>query len=233
MSKSIYDKVKEGRQFRSCTLECRKQENENDNSCIVEGYATTFDEPYLMGEGENIRVFEKISKNAFDNCDMDDVIFQYDHEGRVYARLSNGTLKLNTDEHGLKVWADLGGTEEGRKLYDEIRKGYTTKMSFCFIVRGEEEEKRKADDGKVEYTRIITDISKLYDVSAVSIPANGGTDISARSFVDGVINEYEKREAERLQNEQEENEKRLAEEKKEKERQERERLALSIEFGLN
>ena len=59
------------------------------------------------------------------------VVMQYDHEGRVFARLSNGTLQLESDEHGLKVRADLSGTELGRNLYEEIKGGYTTKMSFA------------------------------------------------------------------------------------------------------
>ena len=37
-------------------------------------------------------------------------------------------------------------------------------------------------------------IKKVYDVSAVSYPANADTDISARSYFDGVI-EAERREA--------------------------------------
>lgn len=227
--KIISEKIKEGRVFRACNLECRKAENEEEQSFIVEGYASTFNDPYLMGENDEIRVLEQVDRNAFDKCDMSDVIFQYDHQGRVFARLSNNTLRVSTDEHGLRIWADLGGTEEGRKLYDEIRKGYTTRMSFCFIVRGDSEEARKAEDGKTEYIRTITDISKLYDVSAVSIPANDGTEISARAYVDGVISEYEKREAERLQEEQDEEEKRQREEK---ERKERERLALEMSFSL-
>lgn len=45
------------------------------------------------------------------------------------------------------------------------------------------------------HTRRILKIRKVYDVSAVSFPANPSTDISARSWLDGVI-EAEK--AERL-----------------------------------
>ena len=40
---------------------------------------------------------------------------------------------------------------------------------------------------KKEHLRTVTKIRKLYDVSAVSIPANPGTEISARSFAEGVI----------------------------------------------
>ena len=45
-------------------------------------------------------------------------------------------------------------------------------------------------------TRTILKIKKVYDVSAVTFPADADTDISARSFVDGVI---AKETAERLE----------------------------------
>ena len=45
--------------------------------------------------------------------------------------------------------------------------------------------------------RTITKISKIYDVSAVSIPANDQTSISARSFADSVIRQIEAERKER------------------------------------
>jgi hypothetical protein len=54
------------------------------------------------------------------------------------------------------------------------------------------------EDGKTILTRTITDIGKLYDVSAVSIPANDATSISVRTFVNG---EIERLKAERLEQE--------------------------------
>ena len=120
---------------------------------------------------------------------------QYDHHGRVFARLSNGTLQLEADEHGLKVRADLGGTEIGRQLYEEIKGGYTNKMSFGFTVADDDTVQDGAD-----YLRTIRSIGRLFDVSAVSIPANDLTEISARSHCDGVIAEIE---AERLRAEEE------------------------------
>ena len=53
-------------------------------------------------------------------------------------------------------------------------------MSWAFTVAEEEYDKETR-------TRIIKRIKKVYDVSAVSIPANDGTIISARSFINGVI----------------------------------------------
>lgn len=122
---------------------------------------------------------------------------QYDHQGRVFARISNKTLTVSTDEKGLFIEADLGGTELGRQLYDEIRGGYTDKMSFGFIVDRDEELRTETADGRVRILRTITGIAKLFDVSAVSIPANNGTSISVstRGRIDGAIEEVR---AERL-----------------------------------
>ena len=131
-------------------------------------------------------MFEQVDARAFDNTDITDVIMQYDHEGRVFARISNGTLELTPDEHGLHVRADLGGTEIGRQLYEEIKGGYTSKMSFGFTVESDE-RLTKNEDGVETILRTITGIRKLYDVSAVSLPANNATEISARAFCEGVI----------------------------------------------
>lgn len=141
---------------------------------------------------------------------MSDVIMQYDHEGRVFARSRNNTLNVGTDEKGLLIEADLGGTEIGRELYEEIRGGYTDKMSFGFTVASDEIESNKAQDGRDEYLRTITGIKKLYDVSAVSLPANEGTSISARTL-DLIDGEIERIRAERLEAEKIELERRRAE----------------------
>lgn len=195
---NIDEKINNGREYRNFQVpfEIRAKEEEG---MIVEGYATTFNEKYLLWEEDGYEVWEQVDSRAFDETDMSDVIMQYNHEGRVFARLSNGTLELDADEHGLKVRADLGGTEIGRQLYEEIKGGYTNKMSFGFTVKTDDVENKK-EDAKTVITRTITDIAKLYDVSAVSIPANDGTTISARSFSDGVIAEAE---AERMRAEEE------------------------------
>lgn len=155
---------------------------------IVEGYATTFNQPYLLFDGRYYKVWEQIAPTAFAECDMSDVIMQYDHEGRVFARNKNGTLTLTVDSIGLKITANLGGTDIGRQLYQEIKGGYTDKMSFGFVVAEDQRVCTEDHENDVEtITRTITKIKKLYDVSAVSIPANDMTSISARRYADGVI----------------------------------------------
>lgn len=184
---------KSEREYRNLAELLAPQEGEKR----VTGYATTFDQPYKLWGDNAFELWEVVDKNAFDNTDMADVIMQYNHEGRVFARTKNNTLSLRSDEHGLLINAELGGTEIGRQLYEEIKGGYTDKMSFGFTVRGDEWSD-KTEDGVEIRTRRITDIGKLYDVSAVSIPANDSTSISVRSLVDG---EIEKLKAERLERE--------------------------------
>ena len=189
--------VKNDREYRDMTMEIRSAETEEveqEERKIVRGYASTFNEPYTLYENDDWRFDEVVDSKAFDNTDMSDVIMQYDHEGRVFARNRNKTLDLTTDEHGLKITAYLGGTDIGRQLYQEIKGGYTDRMSFAFTVSDDKRE-RETIDGKIVVTRRILGFRKLYDVSAVSTPANNSTSISARSFVDGVIAELE---AERL-----------------------------------
>lgn len=180
--KTIQNKLDEGRQYR------RVMGIELGDEMVVEGYASTFNEPYeLYRDGEYV-VYEQIDARAFDDADMSDVIMQYNHEGRVFARNSNGTLTLTPDEKGLRIRADLGGTEIGRQLYEEIKGGYTDKMSFGFRV-GEDKRDITETADNITVMRTITKIEKLYDVSAVSIPANDATSISARSSGEGVIAE--------------------------------------------
>ena len=185
MSKDIDIKIEEGRSYRDMEVRIR-QDSEN----IVEGYATTFNDPYLLWRDGNYEVWEQIDRDAFVGADMKDVIMQYNHEGRVFARKSNNTLTVQPDDKGLFIAADLSGTEIGRQLYEEIRGGYTNKMSFGFTVG---EDKREIDEnqvtGAMKVMRTITKIAKLYDVSAVSLPANPATSISSRTDGEGVLAE--------------------------------------------
>ncbi|MBQ6130581.1 HK97 family phage prohead protease [Candidatus Saccharibacteria bacterium] len=200
--------MKNNREYREMVLEVMAiEEPQEEDRKTVAGYATTFNEPYVLYEDGDIVFREQVAPGAFAEADMTDTIMQYNHEGRVFARITNGTLRVKPDERGLYIEADLGGTEIGRELYDEIRGGYTDKMSFGFIVSDDEQLRTNAEDGRVDVLRTITGISKLFDVSAVSIPANDGTSIGAqtRGRIDGVIEEVraERLEVERLNLERE------------------------------
>ena len=202
--KTSIDKLLSGREYRNMpVMQIRAGENGQDEGRkLVEGYATKFGVEYELYNWGDYIVREKIDPHAFDECDMSDVIMQYDHMGRVFARNTNGTLELRIDNIGLHTSADLGGTQLGGQLYEEIKGGYTTKMSFGFRVAEDKHEITEDHENHViTVVRTVTKIGKLYDVSPVSIPANDATEISARSFCDGVIAEIK---AERLKAQEQE-----------------------------
>jgi HK97 family phage prohead protease len=150
-----------------------------DSNYYVEGYAARY-EPYVLYEDENGPIYERFERGCFDGCDMSDIIFQLNHQGTVMARQSNGSLIVEADQNGLFTAADLGRTEAARRLYEEISTGMITKMSWGFIL------------GECYYDRdtrtiVHKSVKKIFDVSAVSIPANQNTEINARSWADGVI----------------------------------------------
>lgn len=195
----------ESREYRNIDVSGMETRSGESGEKIVEGYATTFNQPYELYRMKDMIVNEQVDPGAFAETDMSDTIMQYDHEGRVFARVRNKTLQLSTDEHGLKVVADLGGTEIGRQLFEEIQGGYTNKMSFGFTVTGEKTNRSKDEDGNTVILRTITKVGRLYDVSAVSLPANGATEISSRNVGDGLITEALKEiqaEEERLRKEE-------------------------------
>ena len=188
--------IKNDREYRMVLLpeiQFRVAEQETEEpSYIVEGYATTYDDPYTLFSYDGIDYKEAISRDALAGADMSDVIFLYNHEGMVFARQSNGTLELSSDEKGLHVRADLGSTEASREMFESIKAGLVTQMSWAFTINADGYDERT-------HTRTITSVKKVFDVSAVSIPANPATDISARSYFDGVIEEERRRERERAE----------------------------------
>ncbi len=139
----------------------------------VEGYAVRFESPTVLFEYDGTEYKEQIDRNAFEECQMEDVIFNYNHGGKVMARTRNQTLFLEIRSDGLYIRARLDGTEEGRRLYEEIKGGYIDRMSFRFSVREEAYDKQN-------HMWTVRRIKRLYDVSAVDIPAYDDTSISAR-----------------------------------------------------
>ena len=181
------------REYRNMTFEVRKDGDEP--SFLVEGYASTF-EPYKLMEIDGLDYNEQIDTHAFDETDMTDVVYRIDHEGKVYARSSAGTVKLDVDEHGLHQITDLSRTRAAREHYEDIVAGNYPQMSFAFTVA---EDHYDADTR----TRIIDRIAKVFDISAVSFPANPNTELYARDYFNGVIEAEKAAEAERLRAEEE------------------------------
>lgn len=182
--------IKPNREYRNFgTFEKREDDAKEYR---VSGYASTFDS-YLLYDIDGVNCYERIDKNAFDDADLSDVVFLRDHEGEVFARNKNNTLKLSVDERGLFTETDLSSTTGSREMFEGIESGLYSQMSFAFTVADDEIEEN--EDGS--FTRVIKRMKKLYDVSAVSFPANPSTNIGvdARGAFNGAI---EQRTAERL-----------------------------------
>ena len=161
-----------------------------DSDHYVEGFAARYEPYVLYYDYDGKPVYERFERGCFDGCDLSDIIYQLNHAGRVFARTSNNSLIVEPQEAGLFFAADLSRTNAARDHYDDdIKTGMITKMSWRF---------RVGDYYYDETTRTIvhTKIPKIYDVSAVSIPANDDTEINARAWVDGEIAQAARREAE-------------------------------------
>ena len=189
--------MKDNREYRSMELRALPTEEGEEKRYVVEGYASTF-EPYTLLTVDGIDFKERIEPTAFDEADLSDVVFRLEHQGRVYARTSAGTVELWHDEHGLGQRTDLSRTQSAREVFADIEAGNYPKMSFAFTVA------EGGDDyDKATHTRTISKIAKVFDVSPVSFPANPGTQlsVSTRAYFDGVI---EAERAERLEAEERE-----------------------------
>lgn len=181
-----------------------RDDSDGQSSYVTRGYYTTFSEPYELFPD----YYEEIDPNALDETDMSDVLFQVNHDGHVYARTRNMSLRLGKDDHGGFCEADLSGSKQGREeLYESIKNGLVDRMSFGFTIADGGFEYTVDGDGVI-HSR-ITKIAKLFDVSAIEgFPANEGTEISARSLRDAAIEatrrKAELEEAERRSQEQHE-----------------------------
>lgn len=166
----------ETRDYRTFEVRALPQEGgDGQTQCRVEGYAAVFDEETVLYEYDGIQYKEVIDRQAFSGAEMSDVVMNFNHGGKPVARTRNNTLSLSVDTIGLRISADLGGTEEGRRLYEEIQGGYIDKMSFAFTVR-------KSEYDRATHTRRITAFQRIFDVAAVDFPAYDGTEIVARSW---------------------------------------------------
>lgn len=146
---------------------------------IIEGRAIVYDSVTDLGYFDEI-----IEAGALKNTDLKDVRFLVNHNtdmiplARSRNNNENSTMHLIVDEKGLKIRVklDIENNAEARALYSAIERGDITGMSFMFTVRAELWENGNSDHPK----RTITDIEKVFEVSAVTFPAYEETEINAR-----------------------------------------------------
>ncbi len=183
-------------EFRSFKI-TRAQVSTDDvgEKLTIEGIPCVFNQETVLYKGKYYECREKIDSHALDDADMTDVIFNCNHCGRVYARTRNSSLALEIKTDGLHMTATLRNGDIGHEqLYNDIKEGLIDRMSFAFKVSESKYEyiTNQENEPDVEI-RTVTKIEKVYDVSAVDIPAYDTTIISARRAFDA---EREKRHAE-------------------------------------
>jgi HK97 family phage prohead protease len=138
------------------------------------GYAAVFN-----SDSEPLPFTERILPGAFRKSlrSRNNVRMYLNHDSSMLLATTRAkTLRLEEDERGLKVDADLPDTTVGRDLSTLIKRGDVDSMSFGFSVpaRGDQ----WSDDGNVRELKEV----KLYEVSVVTgFPAYAATSASVRS----------------------------------------------------
>ncbi len=161
-------------------LHIEVRSDEQTPSRTIVGYAAKFErwsEP-IMGWFK-----EKIARDAFSETDVTDVIMCFNHDANaILARTISGTLRLSTDEVGLRFEFEAPQTTLGNDILELVRRGDISKCSFKFTV--DKDSWRYADkENKLEYDeRTVEHISRLYDVSLVVYPAYKDTEASVREL---------------------------------------------------
>lgn len=207
--------VRQYRSFAASNFKPVTREDGDQPTFTVAGHFTVFDYEYELCPG----FFETVARTALDNCDMSDVVLQFNHAGDVLARQRNGSLRVGVDDVGGWCEARLDGCQRARDIFESIQNGLIDEMSFGFIIDEGGFEWTEDEDGTIHST--ITRIAKLYDVSCVDRPASPATEIHARDYAQAAIDA--KHEADRIKAEeeraaQEAEEKRLADEQAMQER---------------
>ena len=149
------------------TIEVR---DADDGTATVTGYAAVYDEETRIGTFR-----ERIERGAFDRVltESPDVVALINHDSNlVLARTTSGTLKLATDERGLKYEFTLGDQSYARDLAESMRRGDINESSFAFTIERDE----WTDD-----LRTIREVRGLYDVSVVTRGAYPQTTSAIRS----------------------------------------------------
>lgn len=146
----------------------------------VTGHAAVFNRMTNIGGWFN----EIIEPGAFDGTDLTDVLFFVNHNmmkiplARSRRNNGNSTMTLGVDDIGLAVDADFDteNNSEAKSLHSAISRGDIDGMSFTFRIKEDKWENLDSDMP----TRRILKIAKVFEVSAVNMPAYTDTDISAR-----------------------------------------------------
>jgi HK97 family phage major capsid protein/HK97 family phage prohead protease len=151
----------------------------SEEAMVVEGYALKFGQWTSIGSGR-WGFDEQIARGAMSSADLSDVVLNFNHNlSDILARTTAKTLELEADDTGLKIRAELVDTQASRDVYELIRTGHITQMSFAVEIK--ESVWEIDEEGEERDKRTITAFGRFYDVSAVTFPAYEDTQIEASS----------------------------------------------------
>ena len=154
----------ENRSFTFAAVEERN--NDDKNTLLFTGYASVFDKPYGVRDSRG-QYNETIKQGAFKKTlqEQDDVRFLVNHDGIPLARTSSGTLKLEEDDYGLFVRAELDPNNPTvAEVASAMKRGDLNEMSFAFAAIKDNFD-NSGENREVNEAR-------LFDVSVVTYPAN-------------------------------------------------------------
>ena len=147
----------------------------------ADGFSLTGHAAVFGQLSENLGGFrEKIKRGAFRKALSAErnVVALWEHDARwLLASTRAGTLVLREDPKGLRASMDVAPTSYADDLRTLVERGDLHQMSFGFTVATDEWHEK---DGEV--LRTITEIDRLFDVSAVAMPAYPQTDLAANSL---------------------------------------------------
>lgn len=170
-------------EVRNSGVECRAVEREGRR--YLEGYAAVFEQKSKLIHQWYDVFYEIIRKGAFDEVlkqDNLDVILTTNHDySKVIARTISGTLKLETDEKGLKYTAEMpDNITYANDIYESVKRGDTFESSFTFMV-DDSGQTYSVDESGVDL-RYINSVKILREVAPVTWGAYSNTEVSARGF---------------------------------------------------
>ncbi|MFW6275824.1 MAG: HK97 family phage prohead protease [bacterium] len=170
---------KEKRYFNLNTddLKMRVLKDEKTGQNKIVGYGSVFNHKsrliyeVINNETKEERLFfEIIEPGAFDRVLQDnnlDVVLSVNHDfEKILGRTISGTLKLFTDEKGLRYECILPNTNLGRDVAEMVQRGDYYESSFNFTIsRNENEGFRWEKDEDGEWLRYVSNVTGLYDVT--------------------------------------------------------------------
>ena len=173
------------KEIRSFDFEVRAEQNEEHGTHLT-------GQPIVYNERSNMGWYDEIiADGALSEADLRDVRFLVNHNtdmiplARSRNNNANSTMQMEVIEgKGMSIRVDLDteNNADAKSLYSAVKRGDISGMSFMFIVDGD-----KWDDIDSEHpTRTITNISKVFEVSAVTFPAYEATSIQARGLSDAL-----------------------------------------------